>query len=593
MDDNNTCSLPSFKFDVSLLDDDTKIEEILKPPTIPSTVPSTRPNMFKPSALTSSNQTSDDINTTKVSLQSVTDTMAMENGINKLEALPKEHEDQTPYQQLQIRVASNLEDGWIMMRHDNGLNFFYHKPTGVISWTKPYKIENGLPLNVHNAPGNAFRTLCNNGNTQVFNILKRIINNPELKAEVTEKLQNESDFNEPIPDSELRDYMIVIISDILHKERLFLKEQKKVNRANAVISATGKTPITFLQEYITQHFTTTPEYKQRVQDNPEKPFVTEVYVLGELKGAAADTSKKKSKQAAALAALQRICPKLYPIDNYSDQMDKINERETARKKDNTKLKISDPDIILADGTDKTPAQVVQEYCTRSLISMQTKVFEKDLSDEDFTIDTRFKMKISIPGYSAYGEGKSKKEAKQRACQNLLIKKHPNIKYWIEVLEYYELEKEKHTRKAPNLGIIGQIQEAMIECYGDEKDEWSNRTFDTFNRLYHSSPTSDYFLADYYHYSQRDTYGPLSSTETMDTVVDTNTTNINYNNPGVTVMKTPENDNMDIVLNRSYNTNEYSNKGANISSGVGITFTKRKFPGTEPDIKKRKIEQDCI
>lgn len=31
-----------------------------------------------------------------------------------------------------------LPEGWRMVQHKNGLSFFYHSDTGVVSWSKPY-----------------------------------------------------------------------------------------------------------------------------------------------------------------------------------------------------------------------------------------------------------------------------------------------------------------------------------------------------------------------------------------------------------------------------------------------------------------------
>lgn len=89
------------------------------------------------------------------------------------------------------------------------------------------------------------------------------------------------------------------------------------------LDPTGKTPISFLQEYGLSVLKSQPEYRTSVQgininfhllifvEDPSNPFITTVFIGGTEYGTAAATSKKISKQLAAEKTLDILCPGLY------------------------------------------------------------------------------------------------------------------------------------------------------------------------------------------------------------------------------------------------------------------------------------------
>lgn len=110
-----------------------------------------------------------------------------------------------------------------------------------------------------------------------------------------------------------------------------------------------------------------------------------------------------------------------------------------------------------DGTSaKTPVQVLQEYCNREGTYVHYQSEELAASETK----TRFVVTAALDQLQAEGTGKTKKEAKQRAAQLLLKQLHADINTWGDLLDYYEMQKEQHKDKGPNLQLLNMLKEKM-------------------------------------------------------------------------------------------------------------------------------------
>eukprot|EP01119_Soliformovum_irregulare_P002047 TRINITY_DN1208_c0_g1_i1.p1 TRINITY_DN1208_c0_g1~~TRINITY_DN1208_c0_g1_i1.p1 ORF type:complete len:166 (-),score=48.94 TRINITY_DN1208_c0_g1_i1:32-529(-) len=119
---------------------------------------------------------------------------------------------------------------------------------------------------------------------------------------------------------------------------------------------------------------------------------------------------------------------------------------------------------------KTPAQILQEYCTRYHASVEYEMIVEGEIDED----KKFKIIAISDSVRAEGMGKTKKEAKQRASQLLLKQLHPDLRTWQQLIDLYssrstrEDDRDKRPR-GPNFHLLEKLKEEMRKCISSDID----------------------------------------------------------------------------------------------------------------------------
>eukprot|EP01118_Nematostelium_gracile_P008801 TRINITY_DN2923_c0_g1_i1.p1 TRINITY_DN2923_c0_g1~~TRINITY_DN2923_c0_g1_i1.p1 ORF type:complete len:508 (+),score=159.63 TRINITY_DN2923_c0_g1_i1:35-1525(+) len=241
----------------------------------------------------------------------------------------------------------------------------------------------------------------------------------------------------------------------------------------------GKTPISFLQEYCVNVLKTTPEYRVSIQEDPTKPFCTVVIINNTEYGRGAFLNKKQSKQMAAEQTLEMLCPGVFPKTKPFDEEEKTRELVD----DHRDLAIDDERILLLE-QHKTPAQILQEYCTRYHTSVDYEFILVDDDDDEPQTDKRFKIIGTVDKLTGVGYGKNKREAKQRAAQLLLKQLHPNIESWAILLDMYSLKVRDDDRdkrpQGPNFHLLEKLKEEMKKNFEDPKpsdEELANATWE--------------------------------------------------------------------------------------------------------------------
>jgi len=233
----------------------------------------------------------------------------------------------------------------------------------------------------------------------------------------------------------------------------------------------GKTPIILLQEYCVNVLKTTPEYRISIQEDPTKPFATIVIINGVEYGKGAFLNKKQSKQMAAEQTLDMLCPGLYPKSKPLEEDDKKNKDVT---KDYLDLTIDDERILEFDQY-KTPAQILQEYCTRYHTSVDYEFILLDEDEiEEGTGEKKFKIIGTVENLLGVGYGRNKREAKQRAAQLLLKQLHPHVDTWAVLLDMYSMRVRDDDRdkrpQGPNFHLLEKLKEEMRKNFPDPVEQ---------------------------------------------------------------------------------------------------------------------------
>jgi len=227
-------------------------------------------------------------------------------------------------------------------------------------------------------------------------------------------------------------------------------------------------------------------------------------------GKGAFLNKKISKQMAAEETLDMLCPGLFPTEkgkkieeqekerknrerekyqdkdrDYSDRKRKRDEEDNSRRypPKTTTFAIDDEEVLNLEGQSKTPAQVLQEYCTRyhKDLDFQTEVLDEDTEERKFKTIGKVGEKIGE------GYGKNKREAKQHAAQSLLKQIYPDVKSWNQLLVTYshKFRDENSDRPTgPNFRLLEKLKEEMKKLLKEDPNNKPTLTSPTS-----TSPTS--------------------------------------------------------------------------------------------------------
>ena len=310
------------------------------------------------------------------------------------------------------RLEVPIAKDWKLIEGTAGA-FYYHRKSRTCTWTQPYNLPDDIPILEHIPPLGVFAR-------------QRSRNDGEKLTEDNE-------------------------DDGFQKQKVWKKKQDGVHEFSVT---PGKSAISLLHEFSLNVLRTGPEFLLSYQEDPQKPFVTTICIKGKEYGIGCYSNKKQSKQIAAENALETLCPGVYPVAQLH-QADESRQKEidavVEQKKD---LLIDDERVLLLGQMDKTPAQILQEYCNREGVTIEWD--EEDLKND---LENRFRVHAIISGDKVcYGEGKTKKEGKQKAAQQFLKMVHPNIHSWTELLKLYAQTMDKS--KEPTSQLLITLKEEM-------------------------------------------------------------------------------------------------------------------------------------
>ncbi|PRP79171.1 microprocessor complex subunit DGCR8-like [Planoprotostelium fungivorum] len=240
--------------------------------------------------------------------------------------------------------VDGLPDGWSCVMHTNGLPVFYHEPSEVVSWTKPYRLSierdrmdvGSIPsvLFDHKPPPSIFpksasRRSSSNlmGHHSMASSVEDL--SPEPKRMKTDASEDAYPFSETSSttstpfEAELNTVLSVLSNDELTRdktENLDTKKSKRVRTRKSDRSkdkpfhftTEGKTPVSALLDYCRGVMKTVPRYVSATRDDAAKPFSTEIFIHDKLYGRGESSTKKQAKQIAATQALTVLVPDFDP-----------------------------------------------------------------------------------------------------------------------------------------------------------------------------------------------------------------------------------------------------------------------------------------
>jgi len=210
--------------------------------------------------------------------------------------------------------------------------------------------------------------------------------------------------------------------------------------------------------------------------DPLRPFVTIVEINGIEHGKGAYLNKKQSKQMAAESALDNLCPGAFPKTT-------IDPEEDKGEIDYWELPIDDERILQQGGKDnqKTPAQVLQEYCNREHVDVEWQ--------SEIDLHNTFKLSCGLSGVNITAEAKNKRDAKQRAAQLLLKALHPDIDTWGDLVDIYA-PRRKEEKSEPNFRLLDKLKKEMAKMFFAEQSAVATNTIPpvTLNNAIQTPPS---------------------------------------------------------------------------------------------------------
>ena len=311
------------------------------------------------------------------------------------------------------RLEVPIAVGWKEIDSDIG-PFYFHGASRTCTWTRPYTLPENISIVSHIPPLGVFsrkRPGKENENITEEN------ENDGLKKHASWKIEKKEGVHEFTP--------------------------------------CDKTAMSFLHEFCVKVLRCPPDFILSFKEDPKNPFCTTVMIKGKEYGSGCFSNKKKSKQLAAENALELLCPGVFPVNETLSTYDVKKKKREAVAENKDDLMIDDERVLLLGNLDKTPAQLLQEYCNREGIAV-----EWDDESLNAKID-KFRVHAIVQGERVcYGDGRTKKEAKQRTAQQFLKLLHPNVHSWVELLKLFSSNQSGDSRQGPSNQLLITLKEEM-------------------------------------------------------------------------------------------------------------------------------------
>jgi len=350
-----------------------------------------------------------------------------------------------------------LPPGWLSILHEEGLPFYYHKESRIVSWSRPYLCQPHV-IQRHPIP------------TLIFSDISK-----HLKIE-----QN-------VTSSQPEDPKMTTRTRVRKKKKISDRESKMIT-----FTTEGKTPASALLDYCRSYLKTVPIYVESTQDSVSKPFITELFILNKLYGRGESTTKKQAKQMAATEGLNILLPNFDPmnislittgvlphIDINNNQLNDNDDKKLLWdmktdnddkkllwdiKTDPLSLNIDDEMCIISNGDNtKSPSVMLSEHCRSRNITYH---FEYTDVKEDVELNgirsifgrINYKCNAIVDNINIEGYGKDKYYARERASQLQLNRIYPHISSWKIMQDIFHQKQLPNTKY--NYHILDNLKSEM-------------------------------------------------------------------------------------------------------------------------------------
>ena len=144
-------------------------------------------------------------------------------------------------------------------------------------------------------------------------------------------------------------------------------------------------------------------------------------IKGDVYGIGAYVNKRQSKQLAAENTLESLCPGVYPSTTRIVN-DELKQKEmNILVKSKHELSIDDERILMLNQVDKSPAQILQEYCNREALTIEWEGTEIGDPDDSNRFEIRAVLQDGLVGIAT---GRTKKEAQTKSFIKIVKSNSP-------------------------------------------------------------------------------------------------------------------------------------------------------------------------
>ncbi|XP_019854471.1 PREDICTED: microprocessor complex subunit DGCR8-like isoform X1 [Amphimedon queenslandica] len=365
--------------------------------------------------------------------------------------------------------SSILPDGWVPIQHESGGQVYFHKPTRVCTWSKPYIVSTSKTIKKHKVPATAIPCIdkwlsgfetslqlhkIESNKLQEYLMIRWPSGYPieSVSTNTGEKKEARQKRKRKLPAEDQGIVVPELISKVvtvtIPKKYIKPDHQGKTNSATWTVNLSHKPPVSILLEFCQNYLRSEIDYATTETGSGQTPYHCTAVIGGVHYGSGSGSSKRSAKQCAAQTTLELFLPGSFR-SNSSAEIDCNKEFEYL-----SSISIEDiqSPILLNQVGLPSPWSILQKCCQRlkgsgvdepdfkiELTLPEQETSQNDSantsSSQDASIQSYYKLSCG-PNFQVTGTCRGRKDGQQIAAQKMLKLLHPDLDTWDSLLKIY-------------------------------------------------------------------------------------------------------------------------------------------------------------
>ena len=329
-----------------------------------------------------------------------------------------------------------LPEEWVQVWHKSGVPVYYHAPTRVVTWSRPYFLPKSKNARSHFTPIDSIPCMKEwmFGSRDGAKVLEEkcgLKKDPrEHQTLSSDKVQvylkNLWEFEENVVENYRKEANEGKRKPVTNPNILEIELPKGLGEASKHqnvwrVNLMNKTPVALLDEYAMHHLKVRAEYTFREVTDSVKPFICTVILKGVQYASEGGSSKKLAKQKASESTLKLVCPQVY--QKFHEFINKKYSTFNKNLKELYEMSVDD-DLAMAKLSQAglpRPFQILKQCLQKRTPLQQKPEFEvKQLEDNNYF------LRLVIGKFEASVECTNKREGKNIISQKILKQMYPSM-----------------------------------------------------------------------------------------------------------------------------------------------------------------------